>query len=243
MFKRLIPAMLVFSALIGGCGDDKDPNGPDGSVSPTAPYENDTTVIREILTANNLATLAVNRDIRWRDDIIYGKPRVTRLYLTVGTLGGAKLTTLSSRIGELTGLIELRLDSNLLAALPPEIGQLTNLVTLLARNNRLTSLPSQIGNLSSLATLKLGGNQLSSLPAQIGQLSELTIFAVEKNSLTSFADAWTGMSALRIFDFNQNAICVAPVGAVATWLSGIENLTGTDWAGTSWKAEYEQSCQ
>lgn len=244
MLKRLMPVVITFAALIVFCGKDKGTNGGDGvKESLTSEFERDTTAIRAILTANNLADFYVNTsEIRRRDDVIYGKPRVIGLFLTQGKLDGNHLTVLPAAIGQLTGLTELWLDSNQLTSLPPEIGQLTNLTSLRIGDNQLSSLPAQIGNLDSLHILILSGNQLASLPPEIGQLSALQVLRVDHNLLTGFPNQAVGMVALRTLDFAANSVCTTPSGEVVGWLDGIEYLAGIDWAGTDWQTEFQQDC-
>jgi len=61
--------------------------------------------------------------------------------LTALNLSGCGLTALSSMVGGLGGLLELRLSDNKLTALPREIGLLRALRVLAADNNLLTALP------------------------------------------------------------------------------------------------------
>ena len=63
--------------------------------------------------------------------------------LTALNLSGCGLTALSSMVGGLGGLLELRLSDNKLTALPREIGLLRALRVLVADNNLLTALPGQ----------------------------------------------------------------------------------------------------
>ena len=70
--------------------------------------------------------------------------------------------------------------------IPPEIGQITGLIVLKLSNNQLTgSIPSEIGNLTGLKKLELRFNNLSgNIPSEIWSLSELEILYLEKNQLT-----------------------------------------------------------
>ena len=86
------------------------------------------------------------------------------------------IDSLSSDIGNLTNLTELRIGGCIfLSSLPESIGNLMNLTTLrLVACHSLTSLPSSIGDLTNLKKLVLiGGHSLTSLPESIGGLSNL----------------------------------------------------------------------
>mgnify|MGYP000898433996 FL=1 len=61
------------------------------------------------------------------------------------------------------------IDQGLTGEIPPEIGQITGLIVLKLSNNQLTgSIPSEIGNLTGLKKLELGFNNLSgNIPPEI----------------------------------------------------------------------------
>ena len=63
--------------------------------------------------------------------------------LTALNLSGCGLAALSSMVGGLGGLLELRLSDNKLTALPRELGLLRALRVLVADNNLLTALPGR----------------------------------------------------------------------------------------------------
>lgn len=242
MVKRIVCAGVAVAALLVFCGKDSGTGPDDGSNSVTALFERDTAAIRAILVANNLGHITVDSRIRWRDDTTYTRTRVTRLHLTPGTLGGSRISILPADIRVLTGLQELRLDSNQLGMLPAEIGELTNLVTLLARSNQISTLPPQVGNLRSLTTLKVDRNNLAALPAEMGNLLVLNNFTLAHNRLTAFPDQAAGMSSLSVLDFSGNRVCTTPTAAVIAWFETIEFLAGIDWTASGWHNDVGQIC-
>jgi hypothetical protein len=76
----------------------------------------------------------------------------------------AGITTLTTAIGDLTRLRELRLDDNHLVELPPPVLRLRELTELSLAGNRLRSLPIALAGLTSLTSLRVGHNALTDFP-------------------------------------------------------------------------------
>ncbi len=109
--------------------------------------------------------------------------RVTHLDLTYNNLTG-KLT---SAIGDLTGLISLKLGSNYMTgSIPGTIGNMTSLEELYIHANQFTgTIPTSVGNLSNLRILFLQLNGLTgAVPMEIGNLSQVTLITVSGNDLS-----------------------------------------------------------
>ena len=95
--------------------------------------------------------------------------------------------TIPSELGNLSGLVWLRLNQNeLTGTIPPELGELANLRTLSLEYNQLTGgIPSELGNLVNLRVLYLAGNQLvGPIPADLGNLDNLGQLSLSGNQLT-----------------------------------------------------------
>ena len=73
------------------------------------------------------------------------------------------LETLPESIGQLSHLVELHLDHNLIQTLPATIGYLSSLAELHLQNNPITALPESIGQLQSLRRLYLNEGVISAL--------------------------------------------------------------------------------
>jgi ankyrin repeat protein len=95
-----------------------------------------------------------------------------------------KLEVLSEQISYLIHLKTLKLDHNLLTALPLEVFKLP-LSTLTISDNSLFAIPSQIRKLKSLCVLSVSENQIKSLPAEIGDLELLKILHIHNNEFSS----------------------------------------------------------
>jgi len=94
---------------------------------------------------------------------------VTYLTLNWNQLNGS----LPAELGNLSSLVELRLEDNqLTGSIPPEMGNLSSLTYMSLTHNKLSgSIPPQLGNLSSLKWLYLDSNRLSgSIPPELQNL-------------------------------------------------------------------------
>ena len=91
------------------------------------------------------------------------------------------LSSLPSRLGQLSALTELDLHSNRLERLPGSLGQLSGLRILMADHNLITELPESVGMLSNLTFLSLNQNKLKSLPAELEGCKSLATVQLAAN--------------------------------------------------------------
>jgi Leucine rich repeat len=101
--------------------------------------------------------------------------------LTILSLAGNGLTSLSPALGALGSLKKLSVARNRLAVLPVEIGSLSALTSLDVSGNQLTELPAELGCCIALEELSVSKNNLSSLPAQLGLCGRLCILNAANN--------------------------------------------------------------
>jgi len=89
-------------------------------------------------------------------------------------------------IGDLTALVELRLDSNqLIGTLPDELGMMQELEFLSLSFNQFSgAIPSSLDNLDSLSQLFVYNNDFSAIDLSLGVTSPISIFWVHNNQLT-----------------------------------------------------------
>ena len=94
-----------------------------------------------------------------------------------------KLSTLNTRIGELTQLQRLDVSANHLVALPESLCRLKNLKELIINRNIIAALPDGIGMMESLEYIDAWSNPLYVLPESIaalrGVLREIDLHQVE----------------------------------------------------------------
>ncbi len=129
---------------------------------------------------------------------------------TVLDLSGKQLTSLPSRIGQLTDLRTLDLRNNRLKRLSEVIGQLPNLQELYLYENQLTSLPESIGRLKHLVILGLSDNQLINLPSSIERLQNLKILFLSGNNLTKFPAVIGRLVNLVRLSLSENSLTELP---------------------------------
>lgn len=94
---------------------------------------------------------------------------------------------LSSELGQLTALEDLRVERNRIFGMPTQIGQLTRLTTFNASLNSFEfALPSEIGLLTALTMLDLRSAGLAGpIPNEFGNLTSLTSALLDGNSFCS----------------------------------------------------------
>jgi hypothetical protein len=144
---------------------------------------------------------------------------VTGLALSGNNLMG----TVPTEVGDLTGLVTLRMDNNALSGgIPGSLGNLTSLVELALYTNQLTGgVPGTLGSMTSLVNLFLAHNQLSgSIPAELGSLPNLSWLSLFDNQLTGAIPSELGnLPSLVQLRIQENQL----TGAIPT---EIGNLTG-----------------
>ena len=84
------------------------------------------------------------------------------------------LTSISSKIGNLTNLEFINLSHNKITKIPSEIDEIDSLDYFDVSYNKITSVPKEIGNLTTLYTLlNLSNNSITKLPSTIGNYPQL----------------------------------------------------------------------
>lgn len=146
---------------------------------------------------------------------------VTEINLELNDLVG----TIPSEIGDISRLINLRLNSNQIGGpIPNEIGQLTQLELLYLSSNQLSgSIPNEVGQLSNLRFLHLSANSLTdTIPDEIGQLTNLELLLLYNNELSgpipNELGNIVGLNRLRLNDNNLD-------GAIPEELENLIALT------------------
>ena len=145
--------------------------------------------------------------------------------LTVLDLTNQGLVHLPADVGQLTSLLELRLEDNQLTSLPEEIGHLTNLTKLHLGQNEMTALPGEIRRLTKLTELTLHANQLTALPAEIGQLRRLRLLGAGSNRLRSLPPEIGELPELEELFLDNNQL-----GALPSTIGRLRSLTRLDLA-------------
>ena len=97
--------------------------------------------------------------------------RVTHLTIS------KRATFVDDRIGALSNLVVLNIDSRYIQWLPENIGWLTNLVSL-RLDSRIVTIPESIGNLTNLKILRIDSPKLVSIPDSLFHLTELQSFII-----------------------------------------------------------------
>ena len=132
--------------------------------------------------------LAGDAPLNWREEVPVddwlgvvmdrSRGRVTALELTQMGLNGR----IPAKLGQLAGLVSLRLGRNRLAGgIPPELGNLGDLRMLALDGNLLAgSIPPELGKLSRLTDLGLHGNRLiGPAPPSVAALPELVALRLD----------------------------------------------------------------
>ena len=133
-------------------------------------------------------SLAGDAPLNWRKEVPVddwlgvvmdrSRDRVTALELTQMGLNGR----IPAELGQLAGLVSLRLGRNRLAGgIPPELGNLVDLRMLALDGNLLAgSIPPELGKLSRLTDLWLRGNRLiGPAPPSVAALPELVVLRLD----------------------------------------------------------------
>eukprot|EP01047_Picozoa_sp_COSAG01_P051076 COSAG01_NODE_5227_length_4401_cov_2.333333_2_plen_1260_part_00 len=125
-----------------------------------------------------------------------------------------QLTALPASLGSgLRSLTQLRLDGNLMPALPEWLCKSHTfgaLWQLQAQEMGIRSLSSSIGNCVALQELVLDGNRLLRLPKEIGRLTRLTLLRVSNNNLQYLPDSVGQLLRLRTLLVRGNGLRELP---------------------------------
>lgn len=141
------------------------------------------TIPPQVFSLNNLQTLDLTQNLLTGQIPQNFSSKLFRLRIGNNSLSGS----ISSTIGNATGLTYLEMNNNLLnGQIPPQLGNCTNLQLLnLGQNNLTGSLPSQLASLPQLQVLKLPNNQFyGSIPDIPSTSSKLSYFDLSGNHLS-----------------------------------------------------------
>ncbi len=131
---------------------------------------------------------------------------------------------ISSQLGRLTALKELRLsDNDLGGSIPPDLGNLAELEYLNLRLNDLDgSIPASLERLTKLKHLSLDFNRLTGpIPPGLGNLTELEKLDLQFNALTGpIPEALGNLSRLQYLYLGGNAL----TGSIPPSLGALANL-------------------
>ena len=162
-----------------------------------------TVVPEKVWTLGNLRTLDLSENKLATEAIkrLGGLSKLKTL-----SIDSNKLTSLPVEICTLNDLTALSVANNSLASLPDALGALSKLKTLNVARNALTALPESMCAMASLATLDASSNKLQSLPAGIGHLASLVSANLSNNHLGALpASGYSGLKRLKDLDLRQNA--------------------------------------
>lgn len=127
------------------------------------------------------------------------------------------------KLGGLSKLKTLAIDSNKLSSLPAELCTLNDLQSLSAAKNSLTALPDALGALGKLKTLNLSHNSLSSLPESMCAMVSLQTLDCSANKLQALPAGFGHLAALASAGFANNQL-----GALPSGLGGLKRLKDLD---------------
>lgn len=113
-----------------------------------------------------------------------------------------------------TNLKSIKLDFNMIRAIPGAISQIKNLEVLSLSHNVLQDLPLQLGQLQRLKQLNLGNNQLEKFDDTILSLTSLEILYVYNNAFVSFPTAFTRLVNLKEFGLEWFKYANPPISTV-----------------------------
>lgn len=225
MIKKIIFTLFIFSSIYPIFSQD---------------YKEDSLAVRAILDANGLDS------IRVKNVAVEENGRIVRLLLE-----NKSLYTIPSDIGKLTGLLSLRLRSNILTSLPNEIQNCSLLVNLNCSRNQISNL-SMIVNLNKMVCLQIYENDLDIIPSEIVNLSLLKYLLCQNNKIKTFPEGLSNLKNLQEINFAGNLIEALPddiieidlpQGDIGINLCYNENLVFTEeqkeWARVENYFEYE----
>lgn len=148
---------------------------------------------------------------------------VTRLDLDANNLTGP----LPASLVDLPYLNWLGMSFNQIAFLPSQLGQLTNLIHISFEANLMIGvIPPDLGNLTNLRRLNLYANYLEEeLPTELGNLTSLTHLNLGENSFFgSLPASLTNLTSLQEFRYDGTVLCTPEDAAFQTWLGGVATI-------------------
>lgn len=167
-------------------------------------------------------------------------------FLSVFKANKCGLTQMDPSIYEMSGLVELQLQENIISSVPSGISTMENLSKLSLYKNNLHDLPSDffdipnlivvdlyfndlevisedIGKLKGLEILYLSNNRIYSLPESLGKLTNLEELYLHHNRLSTLPPTIGNLKKLRVFRVNDNYLIDFP-----DVLSGLPYLEDID---------------
>ncbi len=121
-------------------------------------------------------------------------------------LDGNLISAIPKTIGQAKLLTSIHLRNNQIEEIPSQIEELKNLQVLLLSNNKISQLPSEIGELSKITRLRLDGNFLTELPKEIGKLTNLAQLFLENNQISHFPEEMRNLTKLVHLSISGNPI-------------------------------------
>jgi Leucine-rich repeat (LRR) protein len=93
--------------------------------------------------------------------------------------------TLPATIGQFTGLVDFRLEFNMISgSLPTEVSLLVLSELNLKDNNLIGTIPTHLGTMTTLSKIRLENNQITGeIPSELGLLTDLNELRLENNNL------------------------------------------------------------
>ncbi|KAH7529222.1 hypothetical protein FEM48_Zijuj05G0161600 [Ziziphus jujuba var. spinosa] len=151
--------------------------------------------------------------------------RVTMLNLSYIGLTG----TVPPQLGNLTFLVELRLENNSFhGSLPVELTRLRRLKMINFGFNNLMKgeIPSWFGLFPKLESLNLYGNQFTGIPREIGNLTTLKELYLDYNNLKEIPKEIGHVNSLEVLSIRYNAL-TGPFPLFVLDISSLKNLSFT----------------
>ena len=125
----------------------------------------------------------------------------------------AGLTAVPEKVWAIANLRTLDLSENKLPAENlKKLGGLSKLKTLAIDSNKLSSLPAELCTLNDLQSLSAAKNSLTALPDALGALGKLKTLNLSHNSLSSLPESMCAMVSLQTLDCSANKLQALPAG-------------------------------
>lgn len=204
---------VIFASVLLRCEDPPVTTAPSPGWLPCEDYACDSTVVAEVLRANDQEELSVDEVTQ-----LDSSGRVTAV-----SLSGFAVTQFPGNVVRLQTLRTLDMSSAQLDELPPIVTALANLRTLTLTSNELSTLPSAFADLRELRVLNLRCNLFDDIPRVLGDLPSLAALDLEANRITQLGDRPRGLDSLRHLKLTANRL-----GALPSWIWDLPALTSVD---------------